>query len=299
MPYQVGVVDQWTGTDSRKGRGLRQAMLRMVEAATDAKQFSTIAGRAPAGRTLRVRRTFKTSTSPVCTIADVLPVSLPNPLGDATNCISPQPPILIDDKLDYTTKVPANGNFSWLITPSSAPFAHKAGKDTAWTLTCEDDAGKVYATRDVKIWRGETQSFTLADCGTLVPLAKDAKDKLAPKSKLTKKSLRATRKGLQIGGTSVDFAPSGLKPRLKKVYVAIGRRVGKTCRFLKAGGTFGAAVSCLRTSYLAAQGAANWTFVLKHALPAGHYLAWIRGVDAAGNRERKDKKRNLVTFRIK
>jgi len=299
MPYQVGVVDEWTGTGKRAGRGLRQAYLRIVEAATDAKQFSTLTGRAPAGRTLRVKRTFKTSTSPVCTFAQLLPVSLPDPIGGATDCIAPQDPILIDDKLDYTTKVPANGNFSWLVTPSSAPFKHKAGQDTEWTLTCEDDAGKVLETRQVKIWRGETQTFTLAACGPLVPLAKAAKDKLAPRSRITKKSLKATRRGLQLGGTSVDFAPSGLTAKLRRVEVAVGRRVGKQCRFLRANGSFGARVSCSRTSYLRAHGTANWTFVLKRKLPAGKYLAWVRGVDAAGNRERKNSKRNLITFRIK
>jgi hypothetical protein len=185
------------------------------------------------------------------------------------------------------------------VTPSSAPFKHKAGQDTEWTLTCEDDAGTVLETKQVKIWRGETQTFTLSGCGPLVPLAKAAKDKLAPKSKITKKSLKATRRGLQLGGTSVDFAPSGLKAKLRRIEVAVGRRVGKQCRFLRANGTFGPRVGCSRTAYRSAHGTANWTFVLKRKLPAGKYVAWVRGVDAAGNHEPKDAKRNLLTFRIR
>ncbi len=280
MPYQVGVVDEWTGTGSRRGRGLRQAMLRLVEAATDAQQFSTLKGRAAPGRTLRVKRTFKTSTSPVCAIAQVLPLSLPAPLGDITDCIAPGDPILIDDKLEYTTKVPANGNFSWLVTPSSAPFMHKNGQDTEWTLTCEDGA-TVHETKQVKIWRGETQEFTLPCGGKLVPLRK------AVRTKITRKSLRATRRGLQLGGTATDA---------RRVEVAVGRRVGKRCKFLRANGTFTAARSCTRGSFLRASGRATWTLVVKKRLPAGRYVTWARGVDSAGKHETR---RNAINFRIR
>jgi hypothetical protein len=281
MPYQVGVVDEWTGTGNHKGKGLRQALLRMVEAATDAKQFSTLAGRAAPGRTLRIKRTFKTSTSRVCTIAQLLPISLPDPIGGATDCIAPTDPILIDDKLEYTTKVPANGNFSWLVTPSSAPFMHKAGKDTEWTLTCEDDAGTVYETKQVKIWRGETQTFTLPCGGKLVPLGG------APRSRITRKSLRATRRGLQLAGTSVDAA---------RVEVAVGRRVGSRCRFVRRNGSFTQARRCTSGVFMRASGKATWTLVIKRRLPAGRYIVWARGVDAAGKHERRH---NPVAFRIR
>jgi len=302
VAYQQGVIDQWNGTGARQGRGLRQALLRIAGAASDSAQFATIAGRAPAGRVLRVKKTFKTSTAAVCAIADVLPITLPDPLGAATTCIAPGPVRQLDDKLEYTTKVPANGVFSWLVTPSTRPFVHKKGESEAWTLTCEDAAGKVYETKQVTLWRGEKQSFELPCGGTLPPLPKPpvkGKDKLAPKSKITRKSLKATRTGLQLAGTSADFAPAGLKPKLARVYVALGRRVGKQCRFARANGKLGPKVSCKRTSYLPAKGTSTWTFLFKHRLPAGRYLAWIRGVDSAGNRERKDKKRNLVTFTIK
>ncbi|HEX6391007.1 MAG TPA: M14 family metallopeptidase [Solirubrobacteraceae bacterium] len=281
MPYQVGVVDEWTGTGPRKGRGLRSALLRMVEAATDAKQFSTIAGRAPAGRTLRVKREFKTSTAPVCAIAQLLPVNLLDSIGGATNCINPGAPIVLDDKLEYTTKVPANGNFSWLVTPSSSPFDHRAGKDTAWTLTCEDDGGKVLETRQVTIWRGETQNLTLSGCGKLVPLA------TAPRSKITRKSVRATRRGLQLGGTAVDA---------KRVEVAVGRRVGKRCRFLRANGAFTRARSCRSGTFLRANGTATWTLVVKRRLPTGRYVAWARAVAPGGKHERE---RRPISFRIR
>jgi hypothetical protein len=270
MPYQVGVVDEWTGTGNRKGRGLRQAMLRMVEAATDASQFSTLSGRAAPGRTLRLKRAFKTSTSRVCTLAQVLPISVA-PLGELTDCVAPTDPILIDDKLEYTTKVPANGNFSWLVTPSSAPFMHKAGKDTEWTLTCEDDAGTVHETKQVKIWRGETQTFTLPCGGKLVPLRQ------APRSRITRKSLRATRRGLQLAGTSVDAA---------RVEVAVGRRDG----------SFTKARRCTSGVFLRASGKATWTLVVKRRLPAGRYVVWARGVDAAGKPEARH---TPVGFRVR
>jgi hypothetical protein len=298
IAYQQGVIDQWNGTGTRAGRGLRQALLRLAGAASDDTQFATIAGRAPAGRVLRVKKTFKTSTSPVCAIADVLPLTLPDPLGAATSCIAPGPAQQIDDRLEYTTTVPANGVFSWLVTPSTRPFVHKMNKAEAWTLSCEDAAGTVFETKQVTIWRGEKQSFELPCGGTLPKPPAAVKDRLAPRSKITRKSLKATRAGVQLAGTSADFAPAGLAPNLANVSVTLGRRVGKQCRFARASGAFGPKVSCQRTSYLPATGTTTWTFLFRHRLPAGRYLAWIRAVDSAGNRERKAKSRNLVTFKL-
>jgi len=296
--YQGGVIDQWTGTDAGKGLGMRSAMLRLAEAATDAKQFSTLKGRAPAGRIIRVKKTFQTATSPICTIAG--PIDVRN---DAYACISTTDPQLIDDKLDYTTKVPDSGSFSWLVTPSTRPFEAKAGKTEQWTLTCEDTAGKVYETQLVTIGRGETKAFELPCGGTLVPVAGTAtgavKDKLAPVSRFTRSKLKATRRGVFLNGTSRDVAPKGLSPVLKRVAVALGKRTGKLCRFAKPDGSFGPKVSCLRTKYLPAKGTRSWSFVYRHKLPAGKYLAWVRGVDARGNTERKYKQRNLITFRIR
>jgi hypothetical protein len=83
------------------------------------------------------------------------------------------------------------------------------------------------------------------------------------------------------------------------VRVAIARKFGNACRFLRASGHFGPKVSCLRTTYLSARGRGTWKATLRHRLPAGKYIAWARGIDAFGNVEPKAFKRNLVRFRIR
>ena len=97
--YQSNVIDQWNGTGEQAGKGMRAAFLRLAEAAGSGRDFSTIAGRAPAGRTLRIKKTFKTATSPICTIASPLDIR-----NDAYACVAPTPPQHVDDKLEYTTK---------------------------------------------------------------------------------------------------------------------------------------------------------------------------------------------------
>ncbi|HEV3000290.1 MAG TPA: M14 family metallopeptidase, partial [Solirubrobacteraceae bacterium] len=171
ISYDRGVVEQWVGPGELEGRGVRRALLRLVETAATREHHSTLVGRAPAGRVLRLHKDFKTATSPVCRIASVVDLNLdPNgPLGERPDaCVDPADPILFDDGLDYTTRVPANGVFSWIVTPSTRPFEFKEGRRETWRLTCEDDAGTVYESRDVQVWRGEVQSFELA-CGGTFP----------------------------------------------------------------------------------------------------------------------------------
>jgi hypothetical protein len=52
IEYKRAVIDQWTGAETLdgKGKGLRDAFLAAGEAAADRQQFSTLTGRAPAGR---------------------------------------------------------------------------------------------------------------------------------------------------------------------------------------------------------------------------------------------------------
>lgn len=303
-----------------RGQGVREALLTITSAAASQKDFSTLAGRAPAGRIIHLKKAFKTFTSPICTIAQPLaidPTSLvDSPLAGATDCVAPQAATSVDDKLDYKTTTPANGRFAWVIPPSTRPFEAKKGKAEAYALTCEDAAGKVFQSAEVTIKRGERQELTLP-CGGTIPAATAAAgttttttpgttaptgkvvDKLAPKSRFTKAGLRATRAGVQLAGTSADFAPATLPATVKTVTVALGLRVGKLCRYATAKGTFGPKVSCQRTKYLKALGTGTWTFLYKHKLPKGKYLAWVRGQDAAGNTERKAKTRNLTTFTIR
>lgn len=127
-PYEEGVVDQWVGpkvnpddTDPnapRKG-GMRAALLAAAHAAADDASHSVLEGTAPAGRVLRVKKTFDTKSGHVCTLAQGYVRAGTIPPAD---CIAPGDQKSAPDKLEYTTVVPASGQFNWHITQSTRPF---------------------------------------------------------------------------------------------------------------------------------------------------------------------------------
>ena len=120
MPYQVGVVDQWTGTGTRKGLGLRSALLRAAESAANAGDHSVIQGAAPAGAILRIQKKFDTKSAPVCTWAQGLLVA-GGPLSPL-DCVSPGAVQSTPDGLNYTMVVPSSNHYEWHVTPSTRPF---------------------------------------------------------------------------------------------------------------------------------------------------------------------------------
>jgi hypothetical protein len=168
ISYDRAVVNQWTGkeTEKGKGRGLRDALLAAGEAGADRGEFSTLQGTAPPDSVLRLHKDFKTFTAKdICTVEDTdVPCT-------AAGAVLPQHSQ--DDHLDYTTRVPANGKFKWIVTPSTRPFELKAGKTEQWTLTCENPVSKqVLETRKITVDRGQTLGLDLpcgAKAGTVPP----------------------------------------------------------------------------------------------------------------------------------
>jgi hypothetical protein len=61
-----------------------------------------------------------------------------------------KPAAAIQDGVDTTMVVPADGRFEWHVAPSTRPFSKSK---EAYTLTCED-GGKVVDTRQVTVDRG-------------------------------------------------------------------------------------------------------------------------------------------------
>lgn len=119
-------------------------------------------------------------------------------------------------------------------------------------------------------------------------------DTYAPVSRFTTRRARGHTVTLRGRASDRSCRSSG---SVRAMYAAIGRQQGRLCRFLHAGGRFGAPVSCLRPTYLRARGTVSWR-VARTRLPRGRYVAWSRAVDRAGNVERKDRRRNLAHFRI-
>jgi hypothetical protein len=107
----------------------------------------------------------------------------------------------------------------------------------------------------------------------------------------TIRRLTKVKQPITLRGTAKDAGA------VRRVRVSVARHVGKLCRFLRANHTFSTARSCDKTSYLNAKGTSSWTLKLP-TLPAGRYTIWARGIDAAGNIERKSRARNVLVLRI-
>jgi hypothetical protein len=109
-------------------------------------------------------------------------------------------------------------------------------------------------------------------------------DHVRPRSRLGVHWQRGFRRGV-IRGIAIDqgcgAAGAG---KVKRVSVAITRKVGKRCQSLKRNGHLGRATAC-RQVWLAAKGSKEWTFRLRHKLPRGTYVVGTRAVDSAGNVE--------------
>jgi len=109
-------------------------------------------------------------------------------------------------------------------------------------------------------------------------------DRLAPRARLPRRGgLLVTQRGLKLRGTARDNGCG----RVSRVQVAVAKVQGKRCRFVTARGRLGKARSCAKPSYLNAKGTDRWTLRLAAKLPRGRYRATPRGIDTAGNVEKR------------
>jgi hypothetical protein len=130
MPYETGVVKEWDGTAAGNGLGVREAYMIAWEAAANPEHHSVIAGTAPAGRTLRLKKDFVTVTKPTCKsevgIAPLNSAAIYDLYAGFTGqpfpCAESQDPIEVQDGLETTMTVPASGQFEWHVNPSTRPF---------------------------------------------------------------------------------------------------------------------------------------------------------------------------------
>ncbi|MDX6718510.1 MAG: carboxypeptidase [Solirubrobacteraceae bacterium] len=164
MPYQTGVVDEWTGENAHAQNhgGLREALLVAAGAAADAADHAILRGYAPAGRILRLRKHFETRTSAFCAKGVEPPVDI----GLPRICLTGEKAALtLQDDLDATTTVPAAGTYDWHIGQSTRPFVGAIpGQKEAYTLTCEQPDGSVLEHLSLVIDRGQTMTLDLG-CG--------------------------------------------------------------------------------------------------------------------------------------
>ena len=116
-PYAKGVEAEYLGLAPAAGAGKggnREAYYAMLQATADESLHSVIEGSAPAGSTLRISKSFQTSTSPVWR-------------DDLGNSIGR--PIQFADTLTSELKAPG-GSFRWDVNPSTRPLvAGRHGRD--------------------------------------------------------------------------------------------------------------------------------------------------------------------------
>jgi Zinc carboxypeptidase len=164
MPYQTGVVDEWTGENAHAQNhgGVREALLIAAGAAANAADHAILRGSAPAGKILRLRKRFQTRTSPFCAkgIEPVVDIGLPR------ICLTGEKaPLTLDDELNATTTVPADGAYAWHVDQSTRPFVGAIpGQKEAYVLTCEQPNGAVLERLSLVIDRGQTVTLDLG-CG--------------------------------------------------------------------------------------------------------------------------------------
>jgi len=116
-PYEVGVVNEYLGLGEAAGAGLggnREAYYEMLESTAKTRDHSLIRGKAPHGWTLRLHKSFMSSTSPVWQ----------NDFGTEIG-----PAQLFPDALDYKY-ASKGGRFDWNVNPSTRPLvAGRFGRD--------------------------------------------------------------------------------------------------------------------------------------------------------------------------
>jgi hypothetical protein len=135
--------------------------------------------------------------------------------------------------------------------------------------------------------------------------------KKLPRSSISGRNLKASRRRIQLSGRSreVDCKTGKLAVgKVKRVLVSIARiSGGGRCRFVRGNGRLGSTRACNRPQYLSARilkkrGQRNktlWELNRRVHLPAGRYVVTVRGVDANGHRETQSRSTNSKTFTLK
>jgi len=104
-------------------------------------------------------------------------------------------------------------------------------------------------------------------------------DRSAPAPRVTK-----ARRGSLRGSAADRGCGAHGAGHVSRVLVALAlRTAGGKCRFVSASGRLGRAQSCSHRHYVRAHGTKHWTLRLRRALRRGHYVAFVRARDAAGN----------------
>src|SRR3954451_3184738 len=125
-------------------------------------------------------------------------------------------------------------------------------------------------------------------------------DRARPRSRLRGRPVNRAER-LTLRGTASDRgcrnakAAAVVKGEVASVDVAVARRVGKRCAFVKRSDRLTRPRACSKPVYIRAKGTTRWSYHGRRELPNGRYLVWTRATDARGNAERRHR---VGSFRI-
>ena len=140
---------------------------------------------------------------------------------------------------------------------------------------------------------GFTQSPSAVKKATGSGAAKPlCRDRARPHAAFGRRS-KVTRRGFFIRGTASDRGCKatktrrGRRGRVRFIRIAVAKRSGPGCRWLRPDRTFGRRHSCFTaTTIFRATGTGRWRFTRRLRLGRGRYRVVIRAVDRAGNYQR-------------
>jgi pseudomonalisin len=123
----------------------------------------------------------------------------------------------------------------------------------------------------------------------------------APVSRFARsRAIRASRRRLSLTGTASDRGcRAGGAGRVRRVRVAVARRAGTRCLFLRGRKGFTRPRSCSKRVYLTAKGTTRWRYTFRGRLANGRYRAYVRGTDASGNVPRRLPQAAIRSFRVR
>ncbi len=138
-------------------------------------------------------------------------------------------------------------------------------------------------------------------------------DRVAPRSSISRRHLRASRRRLLLSGRTIDrvcntgTSKSAFHGRVARVTISVWKHSGRRCRFLTRKGRLSKARSCrkairipVKARYLGRRtDKTAWSFRRRVHIPRGVYTFAARGTDALGHRETRRRHYNTATKRVR
>lgn len=143
--YADAVVAEYAGVGAKAGRGLREAYIVAGEFAASEADHAVLRGTAPAGATLRLKKTTMLRTSD-------------DGNGDG---VKDKDAVVFPETFESTLTVGPSGTYEWHVNPSTRPLA---SAPEAFTFTCESPAGTVRESRTVTVGRGDAPTLDFDSC---------------------------------------------------------------------------------------------------------------------------------------